>query len=87
MPRRCARCGLLPVPPKETPSGKRRKRWEDSRTKECPKGCGPLSDIPKVDIKHPAAILRNNVALRGLDEQRAVVILAGATDNLQPRGG
>lgn len=39
-------------------------------------------DIPLVAIKHPAAILREQVAMRGLSIQKCVVTLAAACDDL-----
>jgi uracil-DNA glycosylase family 4 len=39
-------------------------------------------EVPRVDIKHPAAVLRMNYAIRGLETQRCVVTLANAIEEL-----
>lgn len=41
-----------------------------------------VGDIKMVDLVHPAAILRSNIAQRGLAIQRAIVTLANAVEGL-----
>lgn len=42
-----------------------------------------VGDVPLVDIVHPAAVLRANVAQQSLMERRAVVTLANAGEKLE----
>lgn len=60
--------------------GNMRKQYERSET-----GLdrGIVNGIRVVAIQHPAAILRSNVAMRGLAVQRAVVILENAMEEIQ----
>lgn len=41
----------------------------------------PIPDIPRVDITHPAAILRANVSQQGLAIQRCVVTIRNAVED------
>lgn len=71
--------------------GRLAKDWLDPGYKKGIKLLGPDNEdgrgrlIPQIDILHPAAILRTNVAQRGLAIQRAVVQIQNGIEDMEER--
>jgi len=56
--------------------------WLDPKLRRLTKYVQVHREIPQVAIKHPAAIIRMNVAMQGLEKQRAAVTITNAVEEM-----